>query len=171
MTFTIPFNPERYRKHARINFNEVWKKSLWFYAVLALVSVVLLICVIFFPQENDPYNLELLTILVFAVTYIYFAIYFKARKSYNAIINTTVNDPLAWASSTIIEVTQDSVYYKTYNAEMTLRWNFFKRYRHIKGVLFIETRLNFVLMISEEDISNQDFNALKEMVAKKLVSF
>jgi hypothetical protein len=171
MTFTIPFNPERYRKHARINFNAVWKKSLWFYAILALLTVLLLISVIFFPQENDPYNLELLTILAFAVTYIYLAIYFKAKKSYNAIIDTAVNDPLAWASSTIIEVTQDSVYYKTYNAEMTLRWNFFKRYRHLKGVLFIETRLNFVLMISEEDISSQDFNALKEIVAKKLVSY
>ena len=170
MTFTIPFNPETLRKQAKINFQSVWNKSLWLYRIFLAITVFLFGYSLMYPGENGVSDADVFLVMMLTITIMSFGTYFRAKKQYNTAIHTSLNSPQAWTSNIVITITEEQVYYKTYNTEMTLQWNSFKRYRHIREVLFIDSKLGFALMIGEDEIPPEEFKALLKLVYKKLLS-
>lgn len=95
MTFTIPFDREKRIKYSRINFQSSWKKPLWLYRTLAVVTAFLFMYSLIYPSVNGASDAEMFFVIMLTVTVVCFSIYFKSKKHYNRVLYNYWDNPQA----------------------------------------------------------------------------
>lgn len=170
MKFEIPFNESNYRSQNTLHFQTVWEKNLRLRNINFFMGLIFIFIGIFIMIDKG--NLEFLLVFMglFMLNYSYrvHKNYKSSKNKHLILIDTKVKESYNEKIISAWELDDNYFYYNDSNLNSKMKWKLFSGFRKIESILFLDSDIGLVFMISENEIGSENFKALNNFLKNKL---
>jgi hypothetical protein len=164
MKYTIPISLEGVRKNAATYWEYINGKKKRNTIINVIVGVVALVLLLFIG-DLKPWHYIFGTLG--GVLFITYSLYFFILRSHKEKYIKKVQETNGYFAKVDIELTDDDFKLYTPMYEIRVNWKLGSSYLIFRGVFFLNYHDSPLLMISLEDISEEDFNRILAYIKTK----
>lgn len=170
MKFEIPFNESNYRSQNTLHFQTVWEKNLRLRNTNFFIGLIFIFIGIFIMIDKGNLGFLLIFMGLFMLNYSYrvHKNYKSSKNKHLILIDTKVKDSSIEKLVSIWELDNDYFYYNDSNLNSKMKWKLFSGFRKIENILFLDSDIGLLFMISENEIGSESFNDLINFLKSKL---
>jgi len=169
MRIEIPFNEEVSRKQLQMLHDLAWKnkKYYWKNSIYLGLFFTLLGIAIVYGKSNLGYLFVFLGIIQLIGFFVYHykseTLHRKLFEEFEAGKNTYIENPLS-----IWEFSENDLKFSLGKNSVSIVWGDFKTFKIIDNVIFIFTKTNQPYILSKEEVGDENFEKIVEVISHKI---